>query len=482
MIYGATTVLVRVFPFLLTFILTRIFLPKEYSIFVEFYAFAGIINAVLTHGMETGFFKFISDSTQSKAAVFSTSLFSITIFILFFLFFGILYKEELAKLVNTNNPYYETYILWFLFTLSFDALAAIPFAKLRIEENAKKFAFVKIISPLVYFLCSLVLVVGIPYAIKHKFVFIEYISLYYDAKIGIGYVFFSNLVASAIGLLLLLPDIIKIKFSFSFSLWKKMFWYAFPIMIAGIGAIINETMDKIFLRYLLPQNIAEYQVGIYGACYKISTFMILFKQAYLLGIEPFFFSHAKNENANKTYADLMYYFVVANCVIMLGIIVNIDIIKQIALGEKYWIGLDIIPIVLVATLFLGIYMNLSIWYKLNNKTYYGAILTFIGVGITIWINFSFIPIYGYWASALATFFAYFFMMLISYVLGQKYHPIPYPIKKISVHLFLSIGLGITSFYLFDKNPIIGNLILLTYLATIFVLDKEMILTIINKKK
>ncbi len=480
--YGVTTVLVRVFPFLLTFILTRIFLPKEYAVFVEFYAFVGIVNAILTHGMETAFFRFINEPNTKKSVVFSTAFISISFFVLFFLVLGIFYKSELVHLIKTTNRYYETYIFWFLLTLSMDALTVIPFAKIRIEEKIKKFATIKIISPVVYFLLSLFFIVGIPIGIKHNFMFFNFISPFYDAQMGIGYVFLANLLASGLTLFLLLPDIFKIEFNFSFTLWKRMFWYALPIMIAGIGAIINETMDKIFLRYLLPPDLAEYQVGIYGACYKISTFMVLFKQAYLLGIEPFFFSHSKNQNSKNTYAKLMYYFVVANCIIMLGIIVNIDLIKQIILGEKYWIGLDIVPIVLVATLFLGIYMNLSIWYKLNNKTYFGAIISFVGVAITIWVNFKFIPIYGYWASAWATFLAYFFMAAISYFLGQRSFPIPYPIKKIFIHLFISIGLGVISFYILDKNIIAGNLILMVYLAAIFILDKEEIKKIIQSKK
>jgi O-antigen/teichoic acid export membrane protein len=457
-------------------------LPQEYSVFVEFYAFAGIINAVLTHGMETGFFRFMSNNGEKKSAVFSTAFLSILFFCLLFFVLGIIYKAELTKMVQSKNPYYETFIFWFLLTLSFDAISTIPFAKLRLEEKAQRFALIKIISPLVYFFFSLFFVFVIPYGIKQNWIFFDFISNYYNPNIGIGYVFLANLIASALSLVLLLPDIFTIKFDFSFSLWKKMFWYALPIMIAGIGAVINETMDKIFLRYLLPSNIAAHQVGIYGACYKVTTFMILFKQAYLLGIEPFFFSNAKNVNANETNAKLMYYFVVANCILLLGLITNIDIIKQIALGKQYWEGLDIVPLVLIATVFLGIYMNLSIWYKLNNKTYFGAIFTFIGVAITIFINFEFIPIYGYWASAWATFITYFVMMILSYFFGQKINPIPYPVKKILIHLALSISLGIASFYLFDQNPIIGNLILLMYLATVFFLDEKEINLLIKPKK
>ncbi len=470
--YGITTVLVRVFPFLLTFLLTRIYSPNQYSLFVEFYAFAGIFNAIITHGMETGFFKFIVDKKYNKQEVYSTAFISILIISVLFLILILSYTDSFLAYFKPNNKYYETFIIWFVFILIFDALSVIPFSNLRVEEKIFKFSVLKIISPVLYFFISILLVYLIPLGIKNNLPLFNYIIPYYNNQIGIGYVFIANLISSFLTFILLLPDIFKISFKFSLFVWKKIFIYSLPIMIAGIGAIINETMDKIFLRYLLPNNIAEYQVGIYGACYKISTFMILFKQAYLLGIEPYFFKNAAKENAKQSYASLMYFFVVINCVMMLGLITNIEIIKKIMLAKQYWVGLDIVPLVLFGTLFLGIYLNLSVWYKVTNKTYYGALLTLVGVIITIAINFIYIPIYGYWASAWATLLSYFCMMVLSYIIGHKSYPIPYQLRKIIIHIIISIVMSLISFYLFNQNLMIGNLILIMYIALIFIFDKN----------
>jgi O-antigen/teichoic acid export membrane protein len=252
-----------------------------------------------------------------------------------------------------------------------------------------------------------------------------------------------------------------------------MMAYSWPITIAGLAGVINETMDRQFLKYLLPDGINAEQMAIYGAVCKIVTFLTLFRQAYLLGIEPFFFSHAKNENSGKSYAKLMDMFVIVNCIILLALCVNLDWLAKLYLSNPaYNEGIPIVPIVLMAAVFLGIYLNMSVWYKLSDKTIFGAYLSVLGAAVTIGINLYFIPTYGYWASTWATFLSYFSMMTVSYFLGQYFYPVPYHMKKIIGYLSLSILFSVVSYYVLDGNLIIGNSLLIVFLAIVFYVEKD----------
>ncbi|TDL99705.1 MAG: polysaccharide biosynthesis protein [Flavobacteriaceae bacterium] len=475
LIYGLSNVLGRVFPFLLTPLLTKEFGPSFYAPFIDFYSAAGILMVVLSHGMETSIFRFVT-LEKDKNKVYSTALFSIFLVCLVFVVLGLWFQDPFA--LWFKNPGKGNFVAWFVLILSLDALSAVPFAKLRIEEAALKFGGIKILNAVLNFVLSLFFLFALPYFVENGS---NWAAMLYKPEYGIGYVFLANLLASAFTFLCLIPTLLDIPFKFDFSLWKKFMPYALPIMIAGLGGVINQSLDRQFLKYLLPASTAATQVGIYGAVYKISTFLLLFRQAYLLGIEPFFFSHAQNKDAKKTYAKLMHYFVLVNCIILLGLVANLDLLKYYLGQPKYWEGLSVVPIILIAEVFLGIYLNLSIWYKLSDKTYIGAIISLIGAFLTIVINLVFIPKYGYWASTWATFIAYFSMCAISYKWGKKHYPIKYPMKIISFYLLTSILFCILSYYLFDKNIIIGNLLLFFYLALVFVLEKDSIQKMKNEK-
>jgi O-antigen/teichoic acid export membrane protein len=271
----------------------------------------------------------------------------------------------------------------------------------------------------------------------------------------------------------MLPFYFKITYTFNTNLWKQMIRYAFPVLIAGVAFSINETFDRILLDKLLPENIAKTEIGMYSACYKLGMFMTLFVTAYKLGVEPFFFSHANTENPKKNYARILEYFVIFGSVILLGVVVFADVLKVILIGdEAYWQAMLIVPIILLANLCLGIYHNLSVWYKITDRTKFGAYISVFGAFLTLLLNIWLIPKISYVGSALATLAAYASMMMISYYFGKKYYPIPYNLKKISVYLLLSIGLSAITFYGFRGNYVVGISALIVFLGLVFQLEKN----------
>lgn len=469
LIYGLSNVLVRVFPFVLTPMLVKAFGPSKYSVYADFYSAAGIISVLLTHGMETTFFRFFQkfkeDRTQQNMVYF-TSLTSVFIVSLIFLAFGLLARVPLANAFK--HPDQVNFLVWFLFILAADAMSAVPFAKLRIENKALRFASLKIMNSVVMFFLTVLFIFVIPKQIESSGLGTSIFSKFYNPEYGIGYAFVANLIASIVTFLALTPTMFNGKYSFNIPLWKKMLLYAWPITIAGLAGIINETMDRQFLKYLLPEGTAEIEMGIYSAVYKIATFITLFKTAYLLGVEPFFFSHAGEKNSKQTYALLMKYFTIFSALILLFLVANLDWIGRLYIrNPEYWSGLKVVPILLIGSTFLGIYLNLSIWYKLSDNTHYGAIISVIGAGITIilnWIGLKYTNL-GYWACAYATFLSYLVMMVISYVWGQKNYPIPYNQRKLIFYIGGSSLLSILSFY--TSNSIFVHIVLGNFLFFIF---------------
>ncbi len=450
-LYGLTTVIIRLFPFIINPFITRIFGPEAYSPFADFYSVAGVIAVLLTHGMETTFFRFALDEKDDRKLV-STSFFSVLTASFLFLLFALLFRQDLA--IAFKTPTQVNLLTMMVIVLALDAFCAMPFVLLRKNERPLKYAAIKITNGVVYFLLIIFFLFILP-RFKNGF-----IGISYSPKFGIGYVFLANLIASGITFILLFKEIFiaKIKY-FSWQLWKKMMKYSWPITIAGLAGIINETFDRQFLKYLLPEDIARHELGVYGAVAKIVTFVILFRQAYVLGVEPFFFSHSKSENAQKTYSKLMDVFIAVNCLIILFLSANLNWISKTYLNNpEYYEGISMLPLLFFGSLFLGIYLNLAIWYKLTDNTHIGAIISGIGAAITIAINYYYIPEYGYWACAWATFISYLAMMLISYFWGQKAYPIPYRIFQNTNVILITIVLSLVCYQYFSNNFIIGNII------------------------
>ena len=470
-IYGLSSIIGRVIGYLLIPLYTRVFIPSEYGISNELYAYSSLLLVIITYGMETAFFRF-SETEKDRGRVFSTALISLLASTALFVMIALVFARPVAGVIRYSN--HIEYIIWIALIVSFDALAAIPFAHLRSMNKAKRFAVVKLMNIFFNIGLNLFFLLLCPFLLR-KGLFIGFINLVYSKEIGVGYIFISNLIASALTIVLLLPEYLGIKYTFDRELWKRMMRYALPLLVVGFAGIINETMDRIFLKFLLPENISMAQVGIYGACYKISLIMTIFIQAFRFAADPFFFAKAKERDAKIIYADVMKYFVIVCAFIFLVVMLYIDIIKYFV-GEKYYEGLPIVPILLVANMCLGIYYNLSIWYKLTDKTTFGAYISIFGAIITIILNLLWIPLIGYMGSAWATLICYASMMVVSFIYGQKNYHVNYDMKKIIGYIGLSFALFFISKYIhFDNNIIqyiFNSLLLLVFVTVILLFEKN----------
>ena len=484
LVYGLSTIFSRLFNFILTPIYTRVYAQGVYGIFTKMFSYASIINAVLAFGMETTFFRYLNKHEDKKQEVYNNSFLVIAFLASLFLITGLVFTDYLAKFTLSNptleNFYdqrkYVQYLVWILFV---DAICVIPFAKLRADGRPFKYSVVKFVNIGIFVALNLVFIYVIPYLIKNEFTGAEWLASWYQTK-WVGYVFIANLVASIATLLLLLPEFLTIQLKFDQALFSKMFAYSWPILVANLSFIINENLDKILLSKYLPANIADQETGIYGAVCKLAIFISIFNTAFRLGAEPFFFSHAKNENAKTTYANILNYFVLALAILFVGLIANIDLLKHF-IDPKYWVGLPAVPFLLFGYVCLGIYMNLAVWYRLSDQTRYGLYISLVGAVFTIVMNILLIPKYGYMASAWVSMLAYLIIMVISYVLGQKHYPIPYDLKRMVGYLAISLVLVYLSFYSFHQNIYIGNGLLLLFLAFIYVMEKNNIRKILTTK-
>jgi O-antigen/teichoic acid export membrane protein len=486
-IYGISTVFSRLFNFILTPIYTKVYAKSVYGIFTNMYANASLINAVLAFGMESTYFRYLNKHEDKKQEVYNNSFFCIAFIASLFLLTGLIFSNSIAAyLAASANEVadYKQYVSFFLWILFIDAICVIPFAKLRADDKAIKYSVAKFLNIGCFVGLNLIFIFAIPAIMKHDLMGASWFSSWYKHQ-WIGYVFLSNLIASLATFLFLLPEFMKLQLKFDRPLFKMMISYSWPILVANLSFIINENLDKIVLSRLLPADIADGEVGIYGAVCKIAVFLSIFITAFRLGAEPFFFSHAKNENAKNTYATILHYFVIALAVIFVGLVANIEILKHFISRDQahvaeYWVGLPAVPFLLFGYVCLGIYMNLSVWYRLSDQTRFGLYISVVGAVITIVLNFILIPKFSYMGSAWVSMAAYFVMMVLSYVLGQKYYPIPYNLKRILAYLAISTVIVFSSFFLFDRNIYIGNAMLLVFLAGIFYFEKNELKRILKK--
>ena len=474
-IYGLATVLPRMLSFLLVPLYTSegvLSSVAEYGEVSVIFSYFVLFNVVLAYGMETAFFRFFNKE-DDKNIVTGTSTISLMISSFGFFVIALFFQNQIANYIDLDVKYINL-VIWILLL---DALVIIPFAWLRAAEKPMRYAVIKILNVAINLGLNLFFLLGLKDLAANNATF----GYIYKPDFEIGYIFIANLIASAVTLLFMLPFYARIKYVFDSKLWKKMLRYAFPVLIAGVAFSINETFDRILLKELLPSNIAETEIGMYSACYKIALFMTLFATAYRLGIEPFFFSHAKSINPQKNYARILEFFVALGSIILLVVVIFADILKPIIVrSEDYWEAMWVVPIILIANFCLGIYHNLSVWYKITDKTKFGAFISIIGALITLIINIFFIKYYGYRASAIATLAAYSTMMFLSYYFGRKYYPIPYNLKKIGLYLFLSIGFSLLSFYKFREQYYIGFVMLIVFLTIIFVKERNQLKQILNR--
>ena len=477
-IYGLSSIIGRLLNYLLVPIYVRVFTPAEYGVVAEMYAYVGLLIVILTYGLETGFFKFAKGDSEQTENVYSTTLISIFSTSLLFVGLIVLFNQDIANFIEYPN--HPEYILWFGIVIAADAFTSIPFAYLRQKNKALKFATIKLINIGLNIGFVLFFIKLLPY-LDQNYNF-DFVNLIYNENIGIGYIFIANLIASLATFIMLLGDIPFKNLSFDKNLLTKILIFSLPLMISGLAGIMNETLDRILLKHYLPGSLDEVmaQIGIYSANYKIAVLMTMFIQMFRYAAEPFFFSNQKDKSSNKLYADVMKYFIIFGLVIFLGVNLYINIVKYF-ISPSYYDGLKIVPIVLAANLFVGINYNLSIWYKFTSKTAYAIYLNGFGAIITVILNIVFIPIFGYIASAWATFACYLSIMLISYALSKKYYPIKYDLKSIFLYSGSAILIFIT-FNLIEFNSLlietsVATLLMLVFLSGIYLKEKKNIRTL-----
>jgi O-antigen/teichoic acid export membrane protein len=429
--YGLPSIVGRLLNYLLVPLYTAIFAkPADYGVLSDLYAYVAFLVVLLPLGMETAYFRFIQQQEDTER-VFNSSFVPVVLVNACFFFVLYLTNPWIAKWMLYRD--HTEYIILVGSIVCIDAIASLPLAKLRAENQAKRFMIIQMSSILLNILLNLIFLLG-----------------YFNPsrpEEGIMFILIANLLASGLKLLLVYNIIAKVKFIFDWELIKKMLTYSWPLVIAGFAGIINETLDRVLLKQILynpdiPNSLeqATAQVGIYSACYKLAMLVTIFLQAYRYAAEPFFFSQLKNQDRNAVFVRTMNVFIAIVCFAFLFVSINLGVFKFFIRKEAYYVGLSVVPILLLANVCLGIYYNQSVWYKLSNQTKFGAYIALIGAGITILINVLFIPMYGYMASAWATLLAYMAQMIISFYLGKKYYPIPYDVRKFYLYVGSAIGI------------------------------------------
>ncbi|MFK8043918.1 MAG: oligosaccharide flippase family protein [Crocinitomicaceae bacterium] len=439
-VYGLSSILGRLLNYGLVPLHTAFFLKEEYGSVSVIYGYVALLMVFLMFGMETTFFRFVVKS-EEKEKTFNQAFSIVVIINLIFIVTLLLFSQTVANYINFSD--HKDYVIWFGFILVFDAVSSLLMAKLRHQDNAKKFATIQLIS------------IGVNIFLNLIFMFFFLES---NREFGIGFIFIANLAASLIKLVLLYKDLLQFRFVWDKVLAKTMFIFSLPLLIGSFAGVINETLDRILLDKILTKSnnldYARAQVGIYSANYKLSIIITLFIQAFRYAAEPFFFAQEKNKDKDKVYSKVMTYFVIVVSLIFLGVTLYIDIFKWF-INKSYWEGLKVVPILLLANVFLGIYYNQSIWYKLANRTKFGAYIAIGGAILTLSLNFALIPYYGYIGSAWATLIVYFLMMVASHILGQKHYPIKYNLRKVITFLILAIGLFFVDNWVSINNTILS---------------------------
>ena len=450
-VYGVSSIVGRVLTYLLVPIYTRAFAAAEYGVVTGLYAYVSFLNVVFTYGMETTYFRFANRPGTDRRELYDRTLSLLIVSTTVLTAVLMLLARPLLGLLEIP-PGHEQYAIWVAVILGLDALTAIPFARLRLENRARKFASIKLAGIVANVVLNLFFIVLCPAVVSGHFLptLQPLVARVYDPTVGVGYVFLSNLVASGLTLLLLWRELLDFRFRLNPAFLRPLLNYAYPLMLMGLAGMVNETLDRILLPKWLPDNFYPGQssltaVGIYGACYKLSIFMSLVIQAFRYAAEPFFFAQSTEKNSPATFAMILKWFTLCCAVIFVGISLNVEDFGRLFLRRpEYLQGLVVVPVLLLANLFLGVYYNLSVWFKLTDKTYYG---TYIGAGgavLTIALNFLLSPLLGYLGCALATLACYFMMAILCWRLGERHFPVPYPALRLGLWLLFAsalVGLG-----------------------------------------
>ncbi len=475
-VYGLSSILGRFLNYLLVPLYTYTFVPADYGVVAEFYAYMGFLAVLMTFGMETGYFRFRSKGDDDPNTVLATVLRFLILVNGMFLALAVAFQQPVADLLR--HAAHPEYIWWVAAILAMDSVGNAAFARLRAENNALRFAGIKLVE------------IGANIGLNVFFIVLcrqafeadpeSVLGRLWDPDIGVGYVFLSNLAASGLKLVLLTPQFRGALTGFDGELFRRMLRYSLPMVVIGMAGIVNEMLDRAALKYLLPYDDATNmaQLGIYSACYKLSILMTLFIQAFRYAGEPFFFSYAKQRDAKQVYALVLNWFVIFCVFIFLMVTLYLDLF-QYFVGSDYREGLRVVPVLLLANLLLGVYVNLSIWYKLTDRTLLGAWVALAGAGITVLSLWLLVPTFGYEGAAWAHLICYGAMVVLSYALGRRYYPVPYDLLRVFGYIGLGLALYAAGRWLTDQagwNPFVaGSLLLAAYLAVVALLDGRTLL-------
>jgi O-antigen/teichoic acid export membrane protein len=461
-LYGLGSILPKFLNFLLIWLHTSVFLPAEYGVISYLYSYVSFINVIFTFGMETAYFRFATKPEADENKIFNLAQ---TVVIGISLIVSIViigFAGPVATALDIEGK--SSFIIWMVVILFIDSAVAIPFARLRLQKKPLQFALGRIIN--------IFILVGLNW---------YFLTFMYDASVGVAYVFIANLVANAFYLLFFSKTLINWRPAYEKEISSSLFSYGYPIMITGLAGMTNENFSRLTLKWWLPENFyegrtSEFALGVFSACYKFSVIMNLVVIAFRYAAEPFFFSNASDKNSPQLFAKVNHYFVIVCCIILLGVSINLDILKYFLRQEEYWEGMSIVPILLLGYLFLGVYYNMSVWFKLIDKTYYGTIITLGGAAITFAANYILIPHFGYMGSSWATFICYFSMTLVCYLVGQKFYPIPYRVlKDIGYILVASFLVYITNLVRIENlwiATIFHGLVLITFVLIAYFLERK----------
>lgn len=470
-VYGLSSILGRFLNYLLVPLYTYVFAAEAYGVVSEFYAYAGFFAVLLGFGLETGYFRFRVRPEVTDEQAYGAALIFLIPANLIFLALMIGYQGEISNWLQ--YPDHPEYLVWFSLILATDAVCALPFARLRAEQRAVRFAGIKLAEILLTIALNVLFLLGIP-ALKVAWPEVQW-DHWWDPRMGVGAIFLANLLGSGIKWLLLLPEFRRIDLLGGVRLLKPMMLYALPMVVIGFAGMVNEMLDRAILKYLLPYDLTTNlkMLGIYGACYKLSILMTLFVQAFRYAGEPFFFALSGRADAKISYASVMRYFVICCSVIYLVVVLFLDLFKYF-IGEEYREGLGVVPVLMMANLFLGIYVNLSIWYKLTDRTGLGALVSILGAALTVVLNVYWIPEYGYTGSAWATLVCYGAMMTISWAMGRYFYPVPYPVMRIVFYLGVCVGVTMLQPLVMGRfgmsSFVSGASLLASYLIVVVVLE------------
>lgn len=444
-IYGLSSIIGKFLNYLLVPLYTYLLAnTDDYGIVTNLYAWTALLLVILTYGMETGFFRFANKEGYDAKQVYRTAYIALLSSSVLFAALCVVFQQPIANVLDYPN--HSEFIALMAVTVAIDAFASIPFAYLRYQKRPILFATLKLLFVLLN--------------IGFNILFLVILG-----KTDVIYVFISNILATSIQTLCLLPFCLPRGARFSWSVLRDMLRYSLPLLILGVAGIMNQTLDRILFPKLYPFEDANAQLGIYGACFKVAMVMMMFTQAFRYAYEPFVFSKHKNRQSAEAYADVMKYYIIFSFLILLGVIFYLDIFRYI-ISDAYWEGLKIVPIVLWTYVFQGVYFNLSFWYKLTDETKWGAYFSLIGLVITLVLQIVGVPRIGYWASCGSSLVCYLVIMLLSYFIGQKKAPIPYDLKSIGGYTALTIAL--LAIYYILRIYVIGNTWVMMAIGTVLI--------------